>query len=99
MSEEVKVRDFEIPVPWGVMAGQEWLGGEGGHPWIALHGWMDNCGSLDGVARLLAEAGHRVISLDLPGHGFSSHYPPGRRRVEFAEYDCPTAQASRVVYM
>lgn len=75
MSEEVKVRDFEIPVPWGVMAGQEWLGR--GHTWIALHGWMDNSGSLDGVAKLLAEAGYRVISLDLPGHGFSSHYPPG----------------------
>ena len=75
MSEEVKLRDFEIPVPWGVMVGQEWLGG--GHTWIALHGWMDNSGSLDGVAKLLAEAGFRVISLDLPGHGFSSHYPPG----------------------
>ena len=75
MSGEVEARDFEIPVPWGFMAGQEWLGG--GHTWIALHGWMDNSGSLDGVAKLLAEAGYRVISLDLPGHGFSSHYPPG----------------------
>ena len=76
MTEEVKVRDFEIPVPWGVMAGQEWV--NWGHTWIALHGWMDNSGSLNGIAELLAKAGHRVISLDLPGHGLSSHFPPGR---------------------
>ena len=76
----MKVRDFEIPVPWGVMAGQEWLGQ--GHTWIALHGWMDNSGSLDGVAKLLAMAGYRVISLDLPGHGFSSHYPPGKIKLK-----------------
>jgi pimeloyl-ACP methyl ester carboxylesterase len=38
-------------------------------PVIALHGWQDNAASFDLLAPLLPE--HRVIAIDLPGHGRS----------------------------
>ena len=45
-------------------------------PLIALHGWLDNAGSFDRIAPLLA-AEHYVVALDLKGHGRSSHAAPG----------------------
>ncbi|MDA3913951.1 alpha/beta fold hydrolase [Oleiagrimonas sp.] len=45
-------------------------------PLLALHGWLDNAASFDRLASLLA-LHHRVIALDLPGHGRSAHLPPG----------------------
>lgn len=43
---------------------------------LALHGWLDNAGSYAFLAPLLA-ADRRVIALELPGHGHSSHLPAG----------------------
>ena len=42
---------------------------------LCLHGWLDNCRSFYQLAPALAQAGedYHVISLDLPGHGRSSH--------------------------
>ncbi|MEO7325449.1 MAG: alpha/beta hydrolase [Dokdonella sp.] len=45
-------------------------------PLLALHGWLDNAGSFDRLAPLLAGASH-VVALDLRGHGRSSHAPSG----------------------
>ncbi|XP_037084337.1 probable serine hydrolase [Pollicipes pollicipes] len=41
-----------------------------------LHGLMDNCGSFEGIQPHLP-SGYRCISIDLPGHGLSSHLPAG----------------------
>ncbi|EQD70798.1 alpha/beta fold family hydrolase, partial [mine drainage metagenome] len=41
-------------------------------------GWLDNAASFATLAPLLA-ARHRVIALDLPGHGHSAHLPPAAR--------------------
>jgi pimeloyl-ACP methyl ester carboxylesterase len=45
-------------------------------PLLALHGWLDNAGSFDRLAPLLADDNH-VVALDLRGHGRSSHAPNG----------------------
>ncbi len=52
------------------IAACEW-GDPAGAPVLALHGWLDNCGSFAPLGRLLR--GVRLIALDLPGHGHSSH--------------------------
>lgn len=52
------------------IAACEW-GDPSGVPVLALHGWLDNCGSFAPLGRLLQ--GVRLIALDLPGHGHSSH--------------------------
>lgn len=49
---------------------------------LALHGWQDNCGTWDELIPQLLLNQHTDVSIelfaiDLPGHGFSSHYPPG----------------------
>jgi pimeloyl-ACP methyl ester carboxylesterase len=45
-------------------------------PLLALHGWLDNAGSYAFIAPKLAER-FRLIALELPGHGHSSHLPAG----------------------
>ncbi len=46
-----------------------------GHPTLALHGWLDNCASFDPIAPYLGDT--HIVAVDLPGHGLSSHRPPG----------------------
>ena len=61
------------------ISGQEW-GDSSGEAWIALHGWLDNCGTFDNLAPFFQNNQKRFLAIDLPGHGFSSHYTPGRLR-------------------
>jgi len=75
MTDRTQFKEIEIPVPWGKISGKSWGDGDG-HPWLGLHGWLDNCGSLDLIAKDWP-AGHKIVAIDYPGHGFSSHLPEG----------------------
>jgi pimeloyl-ACP methyl ester carboxylesterase len=58
----------------GHLAAKRWRGG-GTKRILALHGWLDNAGTYDGLAPLLENTD--LVCLDLPGHGLSYHRPPG----------------------
>jgi len=70
-----KSEEIRIPVPYGHIAGKAW-GDPNGRPILGLHGWLDNASTHDHLAPLLSE-GYRLVCLDQPGHGRSSHYPAG----------------------
>jgi pimeloyl-ACP methyl ester carboxylesterase len=51
-------------------------------PVLCLHGWKDNAASFDRliphlISSPLKGGPYEFICIDFPGHGFSSHYPPG----------------------
>lgn len=68
-------QEISIPVPWGHVAAK-WWGPKNKQPIIAIHGWQDNAGTFDRLCPLLP-ADIPILCIDLPGHGKSSHYPPG----------------------
>lgn len=70
--------ELGIATPCGELAALQWGDAEA-PPLLALHGWLDNAASFSRLAPLLA-ATHRVIALDLPGHGCSAHLPERARR-------------------
>ncbi|XP_059484873.1 probable serine hydrolase isoform X1 [Neocloeon triangulifer] len=72
---ERKWEEVRIPVPWGHIAGK-WWGPQTKQPVLAMHGWLDNAGTFDPLMKLLPPT-FSLLSLDLPGHGKSSHYPKG----------------------
>jgi pimeloyl-ACP methyl ester carboxylesterase len=49
----------------------------GSRPFLLVHGLASNARLWDGVARHLAAAGHRVVAVDLRGHGLSEEPPAG----------------------
>lgn len=68
------VRDHTLIIPGLHVAAKSW-GPEHGQPVLAIHGWLDNAASFDGLAPELV--GFRVVAVDLPGHGLSEHRAPG----------------------
>lgn len=76
--DAIKPVELRVATPFGELAALQW-GDADAPPLLALHGWLDNAASFARLAPLLA-AHRRVIALDLPGHGHSSHLPPGVHR-------------------
>ncbi|XP_058808679.1 probable serine hydrolase isoform X2 [Phymastichus coffea] len=68
--------EVHIPMPWGHVSGK-WWGPKEIQPIVTLHGRQDNAGSFDRLVPLLPKS-YSYLCLDLPGHGFSSHYPNGQ---------------------
>ena len=82
-------KEVTVPVPWGVIAAKQWSNPYPGQTegsagsvtnWIGIHGWLDNAGSFDSLAPLLLTSLPHLslLCLDYPGHGLSSHLPPGQ---------------------
>ncbi|XP_037952697.1 probable serine hydrolase [Teleopsis dalmanni] len=69
------VTEIRIPVPWGYVAGR-WYGDDLKQPILALHGWLDNCGTFAKLAPMLVPY-RSILCIDFPGHGLSSHLPQG----------------------
>lgn len=67
-------QEIIIHTPGYEIAAKAW-GPESGKKVISVHGWMDNAASFDLIAPLLPEL--RLIAIDMPGHGRSSHRAPG----------------------
>lgn len=66
---------FTLAIPGLTIACKSW--GNPKAPLIlALHGWLDNANSFDLLAPYLAEDFY-LVAVDLPGHGHSTHLPPG----------------------
>ncbi|CAG9763923.1 unnamed protein product [Ceutorhynchus assimilis] len=68
-------QEVAIPVPWGEIRGK-WWGPTDIRPVLTLHGWQDNCGSFDRLIPLLPD-NMSFLTIDLPGHGYSSRLPSG----------------------
>ncbi|XP_026215574.1 serine hydrolase-like protein isoform X5 [Anabas testudineus] len=93
MSSTVKqaVSELSVPVPWGEIRGKVW-GPDHGRPVLCLHGWADNCGTFSTLIPLLPRE-CRYVAVDFPGHGQSSHRPPG----VFYAFPAYVADVRRVV--
>jgi pimeloyl-ACP methyl ester carboxylesterase len=72
----------ELATGVGTLRGLRW-GRTGDVSVLALHGWLDNAASFSQLSPLLADAD--VVAIDLPGHGYSDHLPPGAR-YHFIDY-------------
>ncbi len=70
-----RAEELRLDLGCGSLAGKRW-GAPSLPPLLALHGWLDNAGSFDALAPLLADRWH-VVAIDLRGHGQSSHIAPG----------------------
>jgi len=70
--------ELRIATPFGELAALQW-GDADATPLLALHGWLDNAASFAALAPRLATR-RRVIALDLPGHGHSTHLPTSLHR-------------------
>ena len=47
-SSTTKCEEISFELPMGKIAGKVW--GSGPRPIVAIHGWLDNCGSFDPIA-------------------------------------------------
>ncbi|KZC14263.1 PREDICTED: serine hydrolase-like protein 2 [Dufourea novaeangliae] len=74
-SSKKQVTEVNLPVPWGHIAAKVY-GSSRGKKILVVHGILDNAGSFDRLINLLPQEYH-YISIDLPGHGFSSPFPSG----------------------
>lgn len=61
---------------------------------LALHGWLDNSESFQPLFAYL-QACH-VVAIDLPGHGFSQHLPPGAE-YHYVDYVRTVAEVAQVL--
>ncbi|MFI4962525.1 MAG: alpha/beta fold hydrolase [Legionellales bacterium] len=86
----------ELDIPGLTIAYKMW-GNPSNPPVLALHGWMDNANSFDGLAAILLNH-YYVIAIDLPGHGHSSHLPLSSH-YHFTDAICVVVQVIRALQL
>lgn len=67
--------EIKLPVPWGHIAAKVY-GPPKEAKILMVHGIMDNAGTFDRLLQFLPQQ-YQYVCIDLPGHGFSSPFPPG----------------------
>ncbi|XP_034255648.1 serine hydrolase-like protein [Thrips palmi] len=67
--------ELTIQVPWGHISGKIW-GSLDALPILCVHGIQDNASTFDNLIPMLPSS-FCYVSIDLPGHGRSSHFPSG----------------------
>ena len=75
MEPEILTEELHFKVPWGHVAAKA-FGSPKDSPVLVVHGLMDNAGSFTRLISLLPRQFYYVC-IDLPGHGYSSHFPHG----------------------
>ncbi|MDR3501139.1 MAG: alpha/beta hydrolase [Legionella sp.] len=69
------MQEITLTIPGFSIAAKTW-GNPQNPPILALHGWLDSANSFAPLASYLHHDFY-LIAVDLPGHGLSSHLPPG----------------------
>lgn len=75
MEPEIQTKELRFKVPWGHVAAKAW-GSPKNSPVLLVHGLLDNAGSFTRLISFLPKQFYYVC-IDLPGHGYSSHFPSG----------------------
>jgi pimeloyl-ACP methyl ester carboxylesterase len=75
-------REIRLETTQGLVAGLSWQR-EGAPRVLCLHGWLDNAASFIPLAPLMERLD--LVSIDLPGHGFSEHRHSSTR-YHFVDY-------------
>ena len=70
----IKWEEVSIDIGWGILRGKKL--GYGSRKILGLHGWLDNANTFDLIVPRLPND-ITLLSLDLPGHGKSDHFPEG----------------------
>lgn len=68
-------KEIRIPVKWGHIAGKWWEPYDI-RPILTIPGWQETCDSFERLLPLLNKD-VSFLTIDLPGHGYSSRLPPG----------------------
>lgn len=71
---EIKCKEIKLTVPWGHVAAKTY-GPSTGECVLLVHGRQDNAGSYNRLMKYLPMGFFYYVCIDLPGHGWSSHFP------------------------
>lgn len=81
---EMEYKEIKLTVPWGHVAARTY-GPTTGERVLLVHGLQDNAGAYHRLMKYLSISFFYYVCVDLPGHGWSSHFPSGLI-IDFMDY-------------